>query len=132
MTKLSCYRSKRLSILSTVLLSCASSGCQRLVKGKAITNPLLPSQTLVSAASAGTMSLTFPVDATPSSSSNFQSIFDTALKTYEKQPKTHLLAHPLASQLQTCDSPGSILAVLRGQVDNLDQARKNDERLIKC
>ena len=74
---------------------------------------------------------TFPLNATPSSSSNLQSIFNTALKAYEKQTKRDLLAHPLASQLQTCDSPGSILAVLWDQVDDLDRARNCDERLTK-
>jgi hypothetical protein len=77
------------------------------------------------------MSPTFPVNASPSSSSNFQSIFNTALKAYEKKTKRDLLAHPLASELQTCDSPGSILAVLQSQVDDLDRARKCDERLTK-
>jgi hypothetical protein len=77
------------------------------------------------------MSSSFPVNATLSSSSNFQLIFNTALKAYEKRTKKDLLAHPLASQLQACDSPGSILAVLLGQVDSLDQARTTDERLTK-
>jgi hypothetical protein len=66
-----------------------------------------------------------------SSSSNFQAIFSTAVKAYEKRTKKDLLLHPLASQLQACDSPTSILAVLQGQVDGLDQARKSDERLTK-
>ncbi|KAN0130459.1 hypothetical protein V8E53_011722 [Lactarius tabidus] len=66
-----------------------------------------------------------------SSSSSFQLIFSTSLKAYEKQTKRDLLAHPLASQLQTCDSPASILAVLQSQVDDLEQARKCDERLTK-
>ena len=131
MTKLRSCRSERLSILSTVLCSVPRRGASVLSKAKLSLIASSPSQTLVLAASTGTMSLTFPVNATPSSSSNFQSIFDTALKAYEKQTKRDLLAHPLASQLQTCDSPGSILAVLKGQVDNLDQARKSDERLTK-
>ena len=42
-----------------------------------------------------------------------------------------LLAHPLACQLQACNSPASILAVLQGQVDELDQVRESDERLTK-
>jgi hypothetical protein len=75
--------------------------------------------------------MSLPVNATPSSSSNFQLIFETALKAYEKKTKRDLLAHPLASKLQTCNSLGSILAVLQGQVDDIDQARKTDERLTK-
>ena len=131
MTKLRSCRSERQSILSTVLCPVPRRGASVLSKPKLSLIASSPSQTLVLAASTVTMSLTFPVNATPSSSSNFQSIFDTALKAYEKQTKRDLLAHPLASQLQTCDSPGSILAVLKGQVDNLDQARKSDERLTK-
>ena len=71
------------------------------------------------------------VNTTPSSSSNFQAIFSAAVKAYEKQTKKDLLAHPLACQLQACKSPSSILAVLQGQVDDLDQAQKSDERLTK-
>ena len=63
--------------------------------------------------------------------SNFQLIFSTALKAYERRTKTDILAHPLASQLQACNSPASILDVLKGQVDDLDQARRRDERLTK-
>jgi hypothetical protein len=74
---------------------------------------------------------TFPVNPTPSSSSNFETIFNAAVKAYEKRTKKDLLLHPLASQLQACDSPTSILAVLQGQVGDLDQARKSDDRLTK-
>ena len=62
---------------------------------------------------------------------NFQLIFSTALKAYERRTKTDILAHPLASQLQACNSPASILDVLQSQVHDLDQARKKDERLTK-
>ena len=76
------------------------------------------------------MSPTRPVTAI-SSTSNFQLIFSTALKAYERRTKTDILAHPLASQLQACDSPGSILTVLQSQVDDLAQTRRSDERLTK-
>jgi hypothetical protein len=46
------------------------------------------------------------------SPSNFQSIFNAALKAYEKKIKNDLLAHPLAAQFQACKSPGDILAVI--------------------
>ena len=77
------------------------------------------------------MSTTSSANPTPSSSSNFQLIFNTAIKAYEKRTKRDLLAHPLASQLQACNSPTSVLAVLQSQVDDLDQIRKSDERLTK-
>jgi hypothetical protein len=59
-------------------------------------------------------------------SSNFQLIINNALKAYEKCTKKDLLAHPLAAQLQACDSLGAILAVLQQQVQGLDQSRSND------
>ena len=57
------------------------------------------------------------------SPSNFQSIFNAALKAYEKKTKNDLLAHPLAAQLQACKSPGDILAVLQENVKEFDQSR---------
>ena len=69
------------------------------------------------------------VPSASTSSSNFQSIFNAALEAYEKKAKTDLLAHPLATQLQACKSPGDILAVLQEKVKELDQSRSADERL---
>ena len=63
------------------------------------------------------------------SSSNFQSILNAALKAYEKKTKSDLLAHPLAAQLQACKSPGDILAVLQKKVKEFDQSRGANERL---
>jgi hypothetical protein len=68
---------------------------------------------------------------TSTASSRFQAIFSAALKSYEKQTKKDLIAHPLASQLQSCDSINAILAVLQDQVREFDQARSGDERLSK-
>ncbi|KAI9430391.1 hypothetical protein H4582DRAFT_1522100 [Lactarius indigo] len=64
-------------------------------------------------------------------SSRFQAIFNAALKSYEKQTKKDLTAHPPASQLQSCDSPIAILAVLQEIVREFDQVRSHDERLTK-
>ena len=69
--------------------------------------------------------------ATSSSNSKFQLIFNSALKAYHKRTKNDLLLHPLAAQLQTCDSPGDILAVLQEQVQGLDQSRSGNERWTK-
>ena len=62
---------------------------------------------------------------------NFQIIFNNALKVYEKDTKNDILLHPLAAELQACQSPSSILAVLQQQVQELDQSRTSDERLTK-
>ena len=67
---------------------------------------------------------------TASSSSNFQLIINNALKAYEKRTKEDLLAHPLAAQLQTCNSPGDILAILQQQVQP-DQSLPSDDRWSK-
>ena len=44
---------------------------------------------------------------------NFQLIINNALKVYHKRTKNDLILHPLAAQLQTCNSPTDILALLR-------------------
>lgn len=66
-----------------------------------------------------------------SSSPNFQLIFNNALKAYEKRTRSDLLAHPLAAQLQACDSPGTILAVIYQQLEELHQSKEANERLTK-
>ena len=72
------------------------------------------------------MSHTYPTFST--SSSDFQLIFDDALKAYEKRTKGDLLTHPLAAQLQQCNSPSSILDVLQQQVQGLNQSQRRNER----
>ena len=66
-----------------------------------------------------------------SSSPKFQLILNNALKAYEKRTKKNLVDHPLASQIQACDSPGDILAILQQQILGLDQSRSADERWTK-
>ena len=68
---------------------------------------------------------------TASLSSNFQLIIDNALTAYEKRTKQDLLAHPLAAQFQTCDSPAAILSVLQQQAQGLNQSGSSDDRWTK-
>ncbi|KAH9070650.1 hypothetical protein EDB83DRAFT_2550827, partial [Lactarius deliciosus] len=68
---------------------------------------------------------------TASSSSNFQAIFYTSMKEYEKKTKKELLTHPLMAQLQTCNSPTDILAVLHTQVQQFEQSTSGDDKLTK-
>ena len=72
-----------------------------------------------------------PATTAASSSSNFQAIFQAALKSYQKQTKKDLITHPLASQLQDCDSTNAILAILQDQVRQFDKSHSGDERLMK-
>jgi hypothetical protein len=76
------------------------------------------------------MSQVHPVaSSSSSSSSNFQSVFDTALEAYEKKTKCKLLSHPLATRLQSCDSPIAILSVLQDLIQQFEHRRSSDERL---
>ena len=72
-----------------------------------------------------------PTAAAASSESRFQAIFQAALKSYKKQTKEDLLAHPLASQLQSCNSTSAILAFLQDQVREFDKSHSGDERLTR-
>jgi len=65
------------------------------------------------------------------SSSNFQLILNNALKAYKKRTKKDLLAHPLATQLQSCNSPTAVLALLQQQVLGSDLSRSGDDRWTK-
>ena len=76
-----------------------------------------------------TMSHTHPT--APSSSPSFQLIINNALETYKKRTTKDLLAHPLAAQLQSCESPTAILAILRQQTQGLDPSQSTDDRWTK-
>ena len=69
------------------------------------------------------------VSTTSTPSSNFRSVFNAALKAYEKKTKNDLLAHPLAAHLQACKSPADILAILQEKVNEFDQSRSANQRL---
>lgn len=77
------------------------------------------------------MSQVSPTPSTSSSTFQFQSVLNVALERYENKTKNKLLTHPLAAQIQSCDSPAAIHAVLDGIVQKFDQRRRNDERLTK-
>ncbi|KAF8264628.1 hypothetical protein EI94DRAFT_1738011 [Lactarius quietus] len=64
-------------------------------------------------------------------SSRFQAIFQAAILSYQKQTKKDLIAHPLASQLHSCDSTAAILGILQDQVREFDKLHSGDERLTK-
>ena len=70
-------------------------------------------------------------DVAATSSTDFQLIFNNALKEYERRTKEDLVAHPLAAALQNCNSPSAILAALHQQVQGLDRSPSSDERLTK-
>ena len=71
----------------------------------------------------------FQSPSTSTSSPHFRTIFVAAINAYEKKTKTDLLKHPLAAQLQSCNSSSDILAVLRDKANELDESRSHNERL---
>ena len=71
------------------------------------------------------------IPSTATSSTNFETIFTAALEAYNKKTKKDIASHPLAEQLQSCDSSDAILAVLRAQVQANDQAQSADEKWTK-
>ncbi|KAH9056452.1 hypothetical protein EDB87DRAFT_1230958 [Lactarius vividus] len=71
------------------------------------------------------------VPSTSTPSTNFETFFTAALEVYKKQTKRDIASHPLAAQLQSCDSPSAILAVLRTQVQTFDRSQTADERWTK-
>ena len=68
---------------------------------------------------------------TSASSSRFHLIIIDALKVYNKRTKNDLLRHPLATELQNCESPTDILAVLQQQIHGIDQSRSGDDQWTK-
>jgi len=65
------------------------------------------------------------------SSSNYQSIFDSAIEAYKKKTKKDLRSHPLLDKLQNCDSPDAVLNVLYEQIPGFDQSHGADDKLTK-
>jgi len=69
----------------------------------------------------------------PSTSrSNLDSVFNAALRTYNKKTGKDITSHPLATELQSCDSPDAILALLRRQMPTPDPSQSSDETFAKC
>jgi hypothetical protein len=62
-----------------------------------------------------------------SESSHLRVLFEAALEDYEKQTGIPLAKHPLAEQLQTCDSVDSITDVLREQTQTFSEFRDKDK-----
>ena len=66
-----------------------------------------------------------------SSFSFFPSLFDVALQNYAKETGTALDDHPLAKELQTCDSVDSISFVLQTQAQKFHAFRGEDGKFMK-
>ena len=65
--------------------------------------------------------------------SRLQVLFDAALQDYEKQTGIVLAKHPLAEQLQDCDSVESVTAIFHEQTHAFSEFRGRDKvmKLLK-
>src|SRR5882762_9645239 len=65
------------------------------------------------------------------SESNFRSILNAALINYKEITGDELLDHPLAAEVQRCDSVDAILSILQAQAKAFKQSRAVDQSLMK-
>ena len=63
--------------------------------------------------------------------SSFQGIFNAALQDYQNQTGNNLIDHPLAKQLESCDSADSITAILQEQAQIFRDFREDDGKFMK-
>jgi hypothetical protein len=68
----------------------------------------------------------------PSSSTTLQALFDAALQDYKDITGNTLTDHPIARQLETCESVNSITAILQEQARSFREFRGNDGKLMKA
>ena len=61
------------------------------------------------------------------SESSFQALFESALHDYEKQTGIPLANHPLAGQLQNCQSLESVTTLLQEQARAFSEFRESDK-----
>jgi hypothetical protein len=67
-----------------------------------------------------------------SSSTTLRVLFDAALQDYKDKTGNALVDHPIAKQLETCESVDSIIAILQGQARSFREFRENDGRLMRA
>src|SRR6266404_7768926 len=66
-----------------------------------------------------------------SSESNLRSLFETALREYEKQAGTNLLDNHLTIKLQSCNSADAVSAILQEHAQAFHMFRGDDGKAIK-
>ena len=67
-----------------------------------------------------------------SASSTFRILFDAALQDYRDKTGSTLTDHPIAKQLETCESVNSITAILQEQARSFREFTENDGKLMKA
>ena len=72
------------------------------------------------------------MSSTPTSSSSFQAIFDTALSDFSKKTGIDLATHPFAQILQNCQSADAILDLLQDRARQFSTYRDGNRKFINC
>jgi hypothetical protein len=67
-----------------------------------------------------------------SSSIAFQALFNAALQDFKDKTGNTLTDHPIAKQLETCESVSSIAVILLEQAQSFHEFRENDGKLMKA
>jgi len=70
-------------------------------------------------------------NASETSSSNFEALFNEALAKYTQKTGDNLRGHPLASKIDGCKSAESFLAIFQEQVQEFEEFRKDDSKLME-
>ena len=65
-------------------------------------------------------------------SSTFRILFDAALQDYKDKTGNSLIDHPIAKQLESCESVNSITAIFQEQARSFREFREDDGRLTKA
>src|SRR5882762_1390517 len=61
------------------------------------------------------------------SNSNYQPIFSAAIESYKKRTGKDLTSNPLLPKLEACNSPDTVIALLREQIPGFDQSRSDND-----
>ena len=67
----------------------------------------------------------------PSLPSSFRLLFEIAFQDYEKQTGTKLVGHPLAKEIQACDSIEAITTLFQQQIATFRNFKGADGKVIK-
>jgi len=60
----------------------------------------------------------------------FESLFQSALEEYEVQTEINLVRHPLAAQLEPCNTVESITEVLQGQAQSFRELPEGNNKIV--
>ena len=60
----------------------------------------------------------------------FESLFQSALEEYEVQTEINIVRHPLAAQLEPCNTVESVTEVLQGQAQSFRELPEDGKKIV--